>query len=65
MKIYLLLLEMHDDTVEVARGKNGGPVVAVEGNQYLLSEIGNRLLEEGVIKGHQLLVSAGPPVREI
>ncbi len=65
MKVYLLLLEMHDDSVDVAKGSKGGPIVAVEGNQYLLEEIGARLLEEKVVKGYQLLVSAGLPIREV
>jgi hypothetical protein len=37
-------------------------VVADEANQHLLNEIGNRLLEDGLITSYQILELIGSPV---
>ncbi len=64
MTVYLLLLELPDGRLRVSQGRDDAPIVAVEGNQYLLIEMGDRLIEEGCVVGYQLLKTAGEPVRK-
>jgi hypothetical protein len=58
--MYILLLRQHDKSYIVAVGKDNQYIVAFEGNQHLLEEMGQRLLEEGLITAYQLATIAGP-----
>jgi len=63
--LYMLLIELTDGDVQLAKSENGkGPVVAVEGNQYLLREMGDRLLTKKLIIGYQLVKTLTYPTRE-
>lgn len=62
-KIYMLLLESADGSVSIAKGLDDKSIVAYEGNQYLLEEIGQRLLDKNLTIGYQLVTAAGPVVR--
>jgi len=63
MSTYILLIEYHDGTVIIAKGSDGkSHIVAREGNQYLLREIGDRLLDDNLIASYQLAVMVGEPV---
>lgn len=62
---YMLLMEYIDGDVEIVkRNELGSPVVAIEGNQYLLREIGDKLLEKGRIIGYQLVKTISAPTRK-
>ncbi len=64
--LYALIVEFEDGDVELVKGKRkGGPIVATESNQYLLREIGDRLLEKKLIIGYQLVKTVSWPTREV
>ena len=60
---YILLLERAGEQVQLATGSNNKYVVAREGNDYLLHEIGQSLMDDGIIVGYQLAQLVGAPVR--
>ena len=64
-KIYMLLLEFAGGNVQLAKGNDGKHVVAFEGNQYLLNEIGDRLLEHDLIVGYQLISTESAVIRKL
>ena len=62
--LYLLMVELEDGEVNLVKSaEKKGPVVAVESNQYLLREIGDRLLEKKLIIGYQLVKTLTYPTR--
>lgn len=62
-EVYMLIVEYMDGTVTLCHTKLGSTTIAHEGNQYLLEEIGERLMAENLIKGYQLAKTCGPVVR--
>lgn len=61
---YILLFQYPDGSVDLARGKDGKYIAAEEGNQYLLREIGDRILEDGLIEAYQIALLSGFPKRK-
>ena len=63
--LYMMIVEHVDGDIELVRRENGkGPVCATETNQYLLREIGDRLLKKKLIIGYQLLKTLTYPTKE-
>lgn len=62
MKVYMLMMELPSGKKILATDGKDKLVVSSEENCYLLEQIGNGLLRDEIIKGYQLLVTAGPPV---
>jgi len=64
--LFLLMIELADGRLMLA---NGGPdrhnkiLVARKGNRDALEKIGQRILDEGLAIGYQILITASPPVR--
>jgi len=62
--LYMLLLEYADGDIQLAkREERKGPLIATEQNQYLLREIGDRLLRNKLIIGYQLAKTLTVPTR--
>jgi hypothetical protein len=63
-KHFVLMLQYADGSLVVAQGKNNNEIVALPGNEYLLQEMGERLLEKGLITAYQLAIPFGFPVKK-
>lgn len=61
---YILLIEHADTSVSIAKDTDGRHLVANNGNQYLLREIGDEILEENLGVGYQLAMLCGFPTRK-
>lgn len=63
---YMLLIQYPGQQEVVVMHTNTGgrwrQCVAKEGNQHLLIELGNRLIDDNVIGSYQLIKTAGKPV---
>jgi hypothetical protein len=64
-KIFMLLIEHLDGDVAIAKGADNKIVISTEENVYLLNELGDRLLDDDIIKGYQIVTSIGSPVRKL
>lgn len=59
---YMLLILYHDARCPVVcAGRSGGTLVANEETKQLLNDIGERLLDENIIAGFQVVKSVSPP----
>jgi hypothetical protein len=58
---YTLLVEQTNGVVTLATTTDGKHLVAQEGNQYLLREVGDSLLKDNVISSYQLALLCGYP----
>lgn len=65
IKIFMMHIEYHNGEVDIAKGADGKLVVSTEENVYLLNELGDRLLDENIIKGYQIVSPIGMPVRKL
>ena len=65
IKIFMMHIEYHTGEVDIAKGADGKLVVSTEENVYLLNELGDRLLDENIIKGYQIVSPCGLPVRKL
>jgi hypothetical protein len=63
--LYALAIEYPDGTIAIAQDDENKQVVAHEGKQYLLREIGDRHLESGVITAYQLIMMVGGAKRKV
>ena len=63
MSQYTLLICINGN-LSLATSGNGKHVVATEDNAYLLNEMGDRLIESGVIEGYQLAKLMPPVIKE-
>jgi hypothetical protein len=61
MRKYTIMAEYLDHKVRLMESSKDY-VVATEDNKYLLNEIGDRLLEDGLIISYQILELIGQPV---
>lgn len=61
MSAYILLIEKLDGIVELATGRDGRYLTAIGENNYLLREVGDRLLEQKVILSYQLAILSAAP----
>ena len=61
----MLLVEFHNGDVEIVKVGGNKIVVATEENVYLLNELGDRLLDENIIAGYQIVAPIGDPVRKL
>lgn len=64
MPVYLLMIEFADGEKRLMTGIENKLVVAKKDNTYLLSEMGQDLLDNDSIIGYQLLCTSEPPVRK-
>ena len=65
-RVYVLMIEYVGGNLQLAKSgdqNSGKIVVAREGNQHLLREIGDKLMDDKLIVGYQVLVTFEPPVR--
>ena len=61
-EVYMLLILYHDSKCPiVCAGESGGTLIANEETRQLLVDLGNRLLDENVIAGFQIVKAASPP----
>lgn len=59
---YMLLILYHDARCPVVcAGETGGTLIANEETKHLLVALGDRLLEENVIAGYQIVKADAPP----
>lgn len=65
IKIFMMHIEYHNGEVDIAKGADGKLVVSTEENVYLLNELGDRLIDENIIKGYQIVSPIGMPVRKL
>lgn len=65
IKIFMLHIEYHNGKVDIARCADDKLVVSTEENVYLLNELGDRLLDENIITGYQIVSPIGMPVRKL
>lgn len=65
IKVFMLHVEFHNGDVDIAKGADNKIVVSSEENLYLLNELGDRLLDENIIKGYQIVTPIGGPVRKL
>lgn len=65
IKIFMMHIEYNNGEVDIAKGADGKLVVSTEENVYLLNELGDRLLDENIIKGYQIVSPIGMPVRKL
>lgn len=65
IKIFMMHIEYHNGEVDIAKGADGKLVVSTEENVYLLNELGDRLIDENIIKGYQIVSPIGTPVRKL
>jgi hypothetical protein len=63
MNNFILMVEYLDGSVVLASlGKKDSYLLATEENKQYLIEIGNKLLDDNLIKSYQLATLYGPPV---
>ena len=63
MNNFILMVEYLDGSVVLASlGKKGSYLLATEENKQYLIEIGNKFLDDNLIKSYQLAALYGPPV---
>ena len=63
MNNFILMVEYLDGSVVLASlGKKGSYLLATEENKQYLIEIGNKFLDDNLIKSYQLATLYGPPV---
>lgn len=61
-EVYMLLILYHDARCPVVcAGESGGTLIANEETRRLLVDLGNRLLDENVIAGFQIVKADAPP----
>lgn len=65
IKIFMMHIEYHNGEVDIAKGADGKLVISTEENVYLLNELGDRLIDENIIKGYQIVSPIGMPVRKL
>jgi len=58
---YTLLIERNSGEVVLATTTDGKHLIAQEGNQYLLREVGDSLLKDNIIVSYQLALLCGYP----
>ena len=61
MRKFTIMAEYRDGKVRLMESSKDY-VIADEDNRYLLNEIGDRLLEDGLITSYQILELIGSPV---
>lgn len=61
--LYFLLLESESGNVQPLKGDTGGLLIAREGNQQELIEIGDGMMERKLVIGYQLAKTVRPPVK--
>lgn len=64
--LYLLMIERQNGDIQIAKSDHAHSnkiIVAREGNQKYLEQIGSTLLQEELILGYQLLKTAAAPCR--
>jgi len=64
-KFFMLLIQLSNDSVEIAKHADASIIIAFEENIHVLNELGDRLLEENIIIGYQIVTPIGLPVRKI
>lgn len=65
--VYVMMYERLDGDLQIA--KNGSSrgnkiVIAIEGNQHCLNQIGDGLLADDLILGYQILKTVAAPIRK-
>ena len=63
--LFLLMVELADGQLILAHGgpsRHNKILVARTGNREALEHVGQRILDEGLAIGYQILITAGPPV---
>lgn len=58
---YTLLIQLKTGVVVLATTPEGKHLIAQEGNQYLLREVGDSLLKDNIIVSYQLALLCGYP----